>query len=463
MATLLSHEPGPQLRVLDTDVSEAPEPHVPADPRPHVVILGGGFAGLSAAKALRKAPVRVTLIDKRNFHLFQPLLYQVATASLSPAEVAYPIRAILRKQRNATVLLGEASGIDLDRQEVTLTDGRVPFDYLIVATGAQSSYFGHDEWADVAPGLKSMEEALDIRRRVFHAFERAEREPDPDRRRALLTFVIAGGGATGVELAGALAEISRQTLSGEFRTFDPADARILLVEGGPTLLKGYPERLTTAARRSLEKLGVEVRTGTRVQDIAPGRVRLGDETIAAETVLWAAGVTGHALGGDLGAERSRGGRVPVLDTLQLAGHPNVFVAGDLAASVGKDGDDLPGVAQVAMQGGKLAGKNIDRLLKGRAPKPFHYFDKGTMATIGWNRAVAQIGPLQISGFLAWAIWALIHIAYLITYRSRAAVMLQWAWAWVTRGRSSRLITGSPVVNDEAVEALDDVDAELRVA
>lgn len=462
MATMLSHEPGPQLRLLDPEAPDTSLLDAP-DPRPHVVILGGGFAGLSAAKALRKAPVRVTLIDKRNFHLFQPLLYQVATASLSPAEVAYPIRAILRKQRNTTVLLGEVTGIDLDQWEVVLADGRVPYDYLIVATGTQSSYFGHDNWEQVAPGLKSMEEALTIRRKVFRAFELAERETDPDRRRALLTFVVVGGGATGVELAGALAEISRQTLRNEFRTFDPADARILLVEGGPTLLKGYPERLTAAARRSLERLGVEVRTGTRVQDIAPGRVRLPDETIAAETVLWAAGVTGHALGNDLGADRARGGRVPVLDTLQLAGHRNVFVAGDLAASVGKNGEDLPGVAQVAMQGGKLAGKNVTRLVKGKAPKPFRYFDKGTMATIGWNRAVAQIGPLQLSGFIAWAIWALIHIAYLINYRSRFTVMLQWAWAYFTRGRGSRLITGSPVATDEAASALDDVDTQRRAA
>ena len=444
MAMLLSHEPGHDLRVLD-----APRATTVADPRPHVVILGGGFAGLNAARALRKAPVRVTLIDKRNFHLFQPLLYQVATASLSPAEVAYPIRAILRKQRNTTVLLAEATGIDLDHQEVVLTDGRVPFDYLIVATGTQSSYFGHPEWQDAAPGLKSIEEALAIRRQVFRAFERAERERDPERRSALLTFVIVGGGATGVELAGALAEISRQTLRDEFRTFDPAEARIVLVEGGGVLLKDYPPRLSAAARRSLERLGVEVRTGTRVLDIAPGCVRLTDEEIAAETVLWAAGVTGHALGEELGARRERGGRVPVTDTLQLDGHPNVLVAGDLAAAAGRDGHDLPGVAQVAMQGGRLAGKNVARLVQGRAPKTFHYRDKGTMATIGWNRAVAHIGPLQLSGFLAWAIWALIHIAYLITYRSRFLVMMQWMWAYVTRNRSARLITGQQVAPPEA--------------
>ena len=443
MATMLSREPAPRRLAPATRGAGL------SDPRPHVVILGGGFAGLSAARALRTAPVRVTLIDKRNYHLFQPLLYQVATASLSPAEIAYPIRAILRRQRNATVLLAEATGIDPDRQEVRLADGRLSYDYLIVAIGSQGTYFGHDDWEPLAPGLKSMEEALAIRRKVFRAFELAEREPDPDLRRALLTFVVVGGGATGVELAGALAEIARQTLRDEFRTFHPADARILLVEGGPTLLKGYPERLTMAARRSLEGLGVEVRTGTRVLAIARGRVTLPDGVIAAETVLWAAGVTGHALGSDLGADPARGGRVPVTPTLQIPDHPNVLVVGDLAASVGRDGDDLPGVAQVALQGGRQAGTNVARLVAGREPEPFRYRDKGTMATIGWNRAVAQIGPLQLSGFVAWAIWALIHIAYLITYRSRAAVMLHWSWAYVTRNRASRLIIGTPVATAAA--------------
>jgi len=407
------------------------------------VILGGGFAGLNAAKALRRAPVRVTLIDKRNFHLFQPLLYQVATASLSPSEIAYPIRSILHKQANTTVLLGEARRVDLERQEVVLTDDRIPFDYLIVATGTQSTYFGHDDWQQQAPGLKSIEEALTIRHKILYAFERAERETDPDRRRALLTFVIVGGGATGVELAGALAEISRQTLRQDFRNFNPADARILLVEGGPTLLGGYPDRLTGAAHRSLERLGVEVRTDTRVTGIEPGTVHLPDEDIAAETVLWAAGVTGQEIGQTLGQALVRGGRVAVEETLALPGHPNVYVAGDLAMSKDKRGKELPGVAQVAMQGGRRAAKNIVRTLNGNDPQPFHYFDKGNIATIGWNRAVAEIGPLQLSGFLAWAIWALIHIVFLIGYRSRITVALQWAWAYVSRGRGARLITGTP--------------------
>lgn len=438
MATLLAPAPDPQLHTL-------PPPGVgeTRDPRPHVVILGGGFAGLNAAKALRKAPVRVTLIDKRNFHLFQPLLYQVATASLSPSEVAYPIRAILRKQRNTTVLLGEATGVDLDRQAVVLKDGRIAYDYLIVATGNQSTYFGHDEWRQHAPGLKSIEEALTIRQKVFQAFELAERETDPRRRETLLTFVVVGGGATGVELAGALAEISRQTLRKEFRNFDPADARIILIEGGPALLNGYSDRLANAAHRSLEHLGVEVRTGTRVLGMIPGRVQVPDEDIETETVLWAAGVTGQEIGTTLGVQLTRGGRVPVTDTLTLAGYPNVFVVGDLAASTDAHGNELPGVAQVAMQGGKLAGRNIHRLVSNKAPKPFRYFDKGTLATIGWNRAVAKVGPLELSGFLAWAIWAMIHVVYLINYRSRFTVMVQWTWAYVTRGRGARLITGRP--------------------
>ena len=432
--TMTSPIPGPQV--------PPPEPLLP-DSRPHVVILGGGFGGLNAAKALAHAPVRVTLIDKRNFHLFQPLLYQVATASLSPSEIAYPIRSILHKQANTTVLLGEATRIDLARQEVVLTDDRISFDYLIVAAGTQSTYFGHDDWERLAPGLKSMEEALTIRHTVLEAFERAERERDYERRRALLTFVIVGGGATGVEMAGALAEISRQTLRDDFRTFNPADARIILVEGGPTLLGTYPERLTGAARRSLERLGVEVRTDTRVSDIEPGTVHLGDETIATETVLWAAGVTGQEIVRTLGQPLVRGNRVAVEETLALPGHPNVYVVGDLAMSTDKRGRELPGVAQVAMQGGRRAAKNILRTLEGKDPEPFRYFDKGNIATIGRNRAVAQIGPLQLSGFLAWAIWAVVHILFLIGYRSRLTVALQWAWAYVSRGRGARLITGTP--------------------
>jgi NADH dehydrogenase len=423
-----------------------PEPEITTAPdnRPHVVILGGGFGGLNAAKRLAKAPVRVTLIDKRNFHLFQPLLYQVATAALAPSDIAYPIRSILKKQANTTVLLDEVTGIDLTRQVVSLTDREIGFDYLIVAAGSQGTYFGHDEWEPFAPGLKTMEEALDVRQRVLSAFEQAEREPDADRRHAWLTFVVVGGGPTGVELAGALAEISRQTLRHNFRNIDPADARIVLVEGGDTVLRGYPRRLTSAARKSLENLGVEVRTDTRVTGIEAGSVTLGDERIAAETVLWGAGVTGQSIGASLGVPLVSGNRVPVLPTLALAGHPNVYVVGDLAAVDNGRGEYLPGVAQVAMQGGACAAKNIVRTIEGEPPRDFHYFDKGTMATIGWNRAVADIGPLHLSGFPAWFIWATIHIAFLVGFRSRFSVMWQWFWAYVTRSRSARLIIGNEV-------------------
>ncbi len=421
-------------------VQKTPATRADGSAMPHVVIIGGGFGGLNAAKALKHAPVRVTLIDKRNFHLFQPLLYQVATASLAPSEIAYPLRAVLRKQRNTTVLMGEVTGIDIDRQEVHLGDDRIPYDYLIVAAGSQESYFGRDDWREVAPGLKSVEDALTVRQRVFRAFEMAERETDPERRAQLMTFVIVGGGPTGVELAGALAEIAHQTLRKEFRNIDPADARIILIEGGETLLNGYSKRLASAARRSLEKLGVEVRASTRVTDIAPGRVVVGNEEMFAETVLWAAGVTAQPLGRSLDTPLTRSGQVPVTEHLTLPDHPNVYVVGDLAASKDTRGEYLPGVAQVAIQGGTLAGKNIARAVRGEPLKPFRYFDKGMMATIGWNRAVARIGRLELSGFPAWFIWATIHIVYLIGYRSRFTVALQWAWAYITRGRGARLIT-----------------------
>lgn len=437
MATTQSPVSADLLKPSDVS-SEEPDRR---DPRPHVVIVGGGFAGLNVAKALRTAPVRITLIDKRNFHLFQPLLYQVATAALSPSDIAYPIRSILRDQRNATVLMGEVTAIDLEHQHVTLGSSQLPWDYLVVATGTQSSYFGHDEWRQHAPTLKSIEDAVTIRRTVLGAFERAEQEPEPQRRDALLTFVVVGGGPTGVELAGALAEIARQTLTEEFRTFDPAGARVILVEGGDTVLRGYPRRLTTAARRSLEKLGVEVRTGEHVTAIDEGLVRIGNETIRTETVLWSAGVEGEALGTQLGVEPVAHRQVPVTAHLTLEGHPNVYVAGDLAAAKDRPGKLLPDVAQVAMQGGAQTGKNIRRAIAGEPPEPFHYRDKGMMATIGWNRAVAKIGPLQLSGFVAWAIWALIHIAFLINFRSRFSVMVQWIWAYISRSRGSRLISG----------------------
>lgn len=416
--------------------------HDPSDLRPHVVIIGGGFGGLNAAKALGDAPVRVTLIDKRNFHLFQPLLYQVATAALAPSDIAYPIRAILKHHENTTVLLDEVRVINLDRQELALSHGALAYDYLIVAAGSQGTYFGHDDWKPLAPGLKTMEEALDIRQRVLSAFEQAEREGDLVRKVAWLTFVVVGGGPTGVELAGALAEISRQTLRHNFRTFNPAQARIILVEGGEAVLAGYPARLTTAAQRSLEVLGVEVRTDARVTNIERGSVTIGEETLATETVLWGAGVTGHAIGATLDVPLGAGNRVPVTPTLTVAGHPNVYVVGDLAAIDDGKGGYLPGVAQVAMQGGVSAARNIMHSVAGQPLESFRYRDKGMMATIGWNRAVANIGPLHLSGFVAWMIWATIHIAFLIGYRSRFSVMWQWIWAYITRSRSARLIIGN---------------------
>jgi NADH dehydrogenase len=424
-------------RDLRTLNREDPAP----DPRPHVVILGGGFGGLQAAKTLGNQPVRVTLIDKRNFHLFQPLLYQVATASLSPSDIAYPIRAILRKYRNVTVLLDEARAIDPHRRVVELSEGEIGYDYLIVAAGSRGTWFGHDAWKPLAPGVKTMEEALDIRGRVFAAFEEAERTADPARVAALLTFVVVGGGPTGVELAGALAEISRQTLTRNFRNIDPATARIVLLEGGDSLLETYPQRLRKAARRSLERLGVEVRTGERVTDIQPGYVMAGAERIDAHTVLWGAGVTAQPIGATLGVPLVSGNRVPVSPTLSVPGQPRVYVVGDLAAIDDGKGGTLPGVAQVAMQGGNRAAKNILATIEGKPQVPFKYFDKGNMATIGWNRAVADIGPIHLSGFVAWFIWATIHIAFLIGYRSRFSVMWQWMWAYVTRNRSARLIIG----------------------
>lgn len=409
--------------------------------RPHVVIIGGGFGGIYAARALKDAPVRITLIDRQNYHLFQPLLYQVATAALSPADIASPIRAILRKQRNATTLLAEATGFDLDRQEVILSDGQIAYDYLIVATGARDNYFGHDEWRELAPGLKDLDDAVAIRHRIFSAFERAERETDPQRRRALLTFVVVGGGPTGVELAGALGEIARQTLTEDFRHIDPTQARIVLVDGGDRLLRTYTPGLSVKAQRQLARLGVETITGQVVADVTTAGVTLGSgEQIRAETVLWSAGVIASTLGEQLGAERDRAGRVIVEPDLAVPGRPNVFVIGDLAAIDGKDGRPLAGVAQVAIQSGRWAGENIARSVAGTPRTPFVYKDLGSMATIGRNAAVAEIGPFKLSGFPAWLTWVFIHIAWLIGFRNRLLVLTQWAWAYVTRGRGARLIT-----------------------
>lgn len=413
-----------------------------AEHRPHVVILGGGFAGLTCARALRGAPVRITLVDRSNHHLFQPLLYQVATASLSPAEIASPIRSILRRQSNVQVWLGEVEDVDVERRSVRLRDGALSYDYLVVATGATHAYFGHDEWAPHAPGLKTVDDALEIRRRFLLAFEAAEREADPAARRRLLTFVIVGGGPTGVELAGAMAEIARQVMPRDFRSIDTTTTRILLLEGGPRILGAYPPVLSEQARRQLERLGVEVRTGALVTGIEPVEVRIGEERIEAGNVFWAAGVAASPLGARLGAPLDRAGRVRVEADLSLPGRPEVFVAGDLAA-VEDDGAPVPGVAPAAMQMGRHVARTIRRDLEGRAREPFRYFDKGNLATIGRAAAVAEIAGLRLSGLVAWLVWVFVHILYLIGFRNRLLVLIQWAWAYLTYQRGIRLITGQP--------------------
>jgi NADH:ubiquinone reductase (H+-translocating) len=391
---------------------------------------------------LRRAPVRITLIDRRNFHLFQPLLYQVATASLSPADIASPIRTILRKQRNTEVWLGEVVGVDTERREVRLQDGvAIHYDYLVLATGATHAYFGHDEWAHDAPGLKTIDDATEIRRRFLVAFESAEREADAAARRRLLTFVIVGAGPTGVELAGAMAEIARRAMPEDFRAIDTKATRIILVEGMDRVLQAYPPDLSRKARRQLEKLGVEVRTGALVTGIGDDYVRVGDEVIEADNVFWAAGVAASKLGAELGVETDRAGRVVVQPDCSIAGHPEAFVIGDLAHMKRPDGSIVPGVAQGAIQMGKHAGRQIVRDLQRQPRTPFRYVDKGDLATIGRAAAVARIGGVKLSGFLAWIIWVVVHIAYLIGFRNRVLVLLQWAWAYFTYHRGIRLITG----------------------
>lgn len=411
---------------------------------PHVVIIGGGFGGLSAARVLAGREVRVTLLDRRNHHVFQPLLYQVATATLSPGDIASPIRWILRRARNTSVLLGEVKAVDVARRRIELTDGSsLDYDYLIVATGASHAYFGHDEWAPWAPGLKTLDDALEIRRRILVAFERAERETDPDRQRELLTFALVGGGPTGVELAGTLAEIARRTLRDEFRAIDTASTRIVLIEAGDTILATFPEELRDAARRSLARLNVEVRERTRVTGIDAHGVWLGEERIVAGTVVWAAGVTACPVVRTLGAPMDRAGRVLVRPDLTLPDHPEVFVVGDAAVLAGPSGTPLPGVAQVAIQGAAYAARTILARVRGAAPPPpFSYRNKGNMAIVGRGSAVCDLGRVRFSGPLAWLAWLGLHIAFLIGFRSRAAVMLQWAIAYFTFQRSARLITGT---------------------
>ncbi len=420
---------------------------------PEVVVIGGGFGGLSAARALAHAGVHVTLLDRRNHHVFQPLLYQVATATLSPGDIASPIRWIIRGARNVRVLLADAVSVDVAARHVTLEDGsRLAYDFLIVATGASHAYFGHADWEAHAPGLKTLEDALEIRRRVLLAFERAEREQDPERRRRMLTFVLVGGGPTGVELAGTLAEIARQTLRDEFHSVDTGEARVVLVEAGATILPAFPERLRRAARRSLDRLGVRVLEGTRVTDIDAGGVTLegAEGRIDADTVLWAAGVAASPLLTTLGVALDRAGRVVVEPDLSVPGYPEVFVVGD-AAAFEQEGRMLPGVAQVAMQGAAHAARTIAaRVRGGPAPGTFRYRDLGSMAIVGRGAAIADLGWAKFSGPLAWFVWLFLHIFMLIGFRNRLAVMLQWAVAYVTFQRSARLITGQGDRGGEAV-------------
>ena len=417
---------------------------------PKVVVVGGGFGGLSVVRGLRGAPVAVTLVDQRNFHLFQPLLYQVATGGLSPANIAAPLRALVKRQKNARVLLAEATGVDVEGRRLLLADGALPYDVLVVATGARHSYFGRPEWERPAPGLKTLEDATRIRARILAAFEEAEREEDPARRREALTFVVVGAGPTGVELAGALAEIARHTLRDEFRQIDPADARIVLVEGTARVLGSFSSKLSARAARDLARLGIELRTGTLVTEVGSQGVllRRGDATeeIAARTILWAAGVEGSPLGRLLaraaGAEIDRAGRVVVTPDLTLPGRPELFVIGDLALLPGPSGRPLPGVAPVAMQEGRHVARTIRDRLEGRPPRPFRYVDKGSLATIGRASAVAEIGGLRFGGYPAWLAWLFVHLLYIVQFGNRVLVLVQWAWSYLTWARSARLITAS---------------------
>jgi len=417
-----------------------------------VVIIGGGFGGLSAAQHLKSNLVDVTLIDRRNYHLFQPLLYQVATGSLSAGEVASPLRSVLSRQKNTRVWLGTVVDIDPDSKRVSLADGAiVPYDSLIVAAGSQTSYFGRNEWQEWAPGMKSIEEATIIRHKILYAFEVAERLSDPEQRRAWLTFVIVGAGPTGVELSGAIAEIARQTLKNDFRSIHPEEAQIILMDGAPRVLMPFPEGLAEKAHRTLTNLGVQIRCGAMVKHISEEGLTIqsekGADSIAAKTVVWAGGITASPLGKIMAsrtkAETDKGGRVKVKPDLTIPNYPDIYVVGDLASATDKNGKPLPGMAQVAMQGGAYAAKAIVRKVKGqKEPPPFHYFDKGSLAVIGRGSAVADVFGAHLSGFIAWLVWAFIHIVYLVNFQSRVLVFIQWAIQDLTFSRGARLITGA---------------------
>ena len=408
---------------------------------PRVVVIGGGFAGLWAVRRLRKAQVAITLIDRSNHHLFQPLLYQVATAGLAAPSIAAPLRHILRDQRNVTVLMGEVRRIDAEARNVVLQDRSLPYDYLLVASGATHAYFGRSEWERFAPGLKTLDDAFVIRRRILSAFERAEGATEAAERNACLTFAVIGAGPTGVELAGTLAEIARHTLVNDFRHIDPRKARVLLIEAGPRVLSTFDETLSNKARAQLAKLGVEVRTGAPVTNIGDGFLQFGTERIAARTILWAAGVAASPLGQQLGAELDRAGRVRVASDLSLRLRPEVFVAGDLV-SIEQEGKPVPGVAPAAKQMGAHAARNILARIAGTATEPFHYRDFGALATIGRHSAIAQLPKLRLAGLLAWWFWLLLHIYFLIGFRSRLIVLINWAWAYFTYARGARIILGN---------------------
>ena len=421
-----------------------PAQNSPTNVMPRVVIVGAGFGGLQAARALRKAEVQVTVIDRSNHHLFQPLLYQVATAGLSPADISAPIRSILKRQKNARVMLAEVTGVDVQEQRVLLHNHKsVPYDYLVLATGARHSYFGHDDWEPYAPGMKSITDATAVRRKLLLAFEAAEIETDPEKRNALLTFVLVGAGPTGVEMAGAIAELAHKALASDFRSIDPTSARIILVEAGPRILPAFPESLAKKAQKALNHLGVEVRTNSAVAAVDGEGVLIAGKRLAAKTVIWTAGVAASPAGQWLGVETDRAGRVKeVAADLTIPAHPNIFVIGD-TVNVTQKGKPLPGVAPVAMQEGRYIASVIAHRVANKSitkVAPFHYFNKGNLATVGRSFGIIEIGKLRLSGFIAWVMWLLIHIFYLIGFRNRFLVMFQWAWAYLTYQRGARLIT-----------------------
>ncbi|SRR5581483_6255757 len=409
-------------------------------PKPHVVILGGGFGGLEAAKKLSCEPVRVTVVDRTNYHLFQPLLYQVATAALSPADIASPLRGILSECKNMEVIMSEVVAVDVDLRKIRMADGVLGYDYLIVATGARHSYFGHPEWEKLAPGLKSLEDAVEIRRRILMAYEYAERISDQAARRAAMTFVVIGGGPTGVEMAGAIAEIARYTLAKDFRHIDPSETRVILIEGSPHVLAAFPTDLQESARKQLVDLGVETRTGIHVTNITEDGVQVGDEFIPCRVKIWAAGNTASFVGKSLGAPVDKVGRVLVNNDLTIPNHPEVQVIGDLANFPHQTGQPLPGVSPVAMQQGRHAARNILAMIDGRKPQRFWYLDKGSMATIGRNKAVADLRLVHFSGLPAWMAWLFVHIIFLVGFRNRLAVLFQWGWNYLTFNKGARLIT-----------------------